>query len=238
MSNFVTVGFDDTDEYQQLLELEAIYQAQILESLRLQSDYIFQDTSSVSIILDNFSNSTNIPSDTLNKAILAYALLGAFYTSQLISKLVPNFSYEEQKDEIQSWSNNRSMEALRIINNTSKKRLDNALLSYSLGSTSAQQLVEQYNVIAVENRARLINETESIIAFNMGTLIVSRAVKFVASFKWVTVGDDRVCLLCKPRHGLVYPINSAPIPPLHHFCRCRLALVIDKRRVISEFLGF
>lgn len=238
MSSFITIGFENTDEYQSLLELESLYEKEILKALKEQYDYVFQDTSSISIILENFSSSDNLLSDVLNKAILAYTLLGAAYGSELISKLIPNFSYEGQKDELQSWANNKARESLQLINKTSKKRLDNALLSYSLGSISLEQLKEQYNAIAVEDRARLINETESIIAFNMGTLILSRAVKFVIAFKWITVGDEKVCMLCKPRHGVVYPINSVPLPPLHHFCRCRLAVVIDKRRVVNEFLGF
>ena len=42
---------------------------------------------------------------------------------------------------------------------------------------------------------------------------------------WLTVDDPKRCVLCKEQHGKIYYITEAPNPkpPLHFFCRCRIA---------------
>ena len=72
----------------------------------------------------------------------------------------------------------------------------------------------------------------------MGILIVARALNFVVAVKWVTSRDEKVCQVCRPRHGMVYPINSVPALPAHWGCRCWLALVVDRRRILRDYLGF
>lgn len=44
-------------------------------------------------------------------------------------------------------------------------------------------------------------------------------VKYV---KWITEEDDKVCPVCRPLDGKVYPIDKAP-PKQHWHCRCWLA---------------
>lgn len=43
----------------------------------------------------------------------------------------------------------------------------------------------------------------------------------VKKVRWVTEQDDRVCKVCGPRDGKVYPIDKVPPQP-HWGCRCRL----------------
>ena len=41
---------------------------------------------------------------------------------------------------------------------------------------------------------------------------------------WVAIIDDRICILCKERHGTIYAIDEVvnPPPPLHFGCHCRI----------------
>lgn len=41
--------------------------------------------------------------------------------------------------------------------------------------------------------------------------------------RWTTVGDERVCPICGPFAGRVWPIGEGPSPPLHPNCRCSRA---------------
>lgn len=46
--------------------------------------------------------------------------------------------------------------------------------------------------------------------------------------KWVTQRDERVCKECKPRDGVIYPIDG--IPTKHPGCRCYLIPILDDSR--------
>ena len=247
MPSFSVLGFDNTDELQPLLDMESDYQDKINAALLAQTFALFgdgkydiQDKRELQDqVLSTFDDSADELKEVLADAILAYTLLGAQYAADLIGSLIPGFSIEEQKDELQRWAVGRAALSFDLVQKTSRKRLEVALAAFVAGTLSLDALIKQYKSVAADmERASLINETESINAFNMGIVILARAVGFVTAFKFVTVGDEKVCNLCKPRHGLVYPINSAPIPPIHWNCRCRLALVVDRRKIITQYLGF
>jgi uncharacterized protein with gpF-like domain len=38
--------------------------------------------------------------------------------------------------------------------------------------------------------------------------------------QWQTADDERVCPECGPLHGLAWPEDDGPQPPLHVNCRC------------------
>ena len=46
--------------------------------------------------------------------------------------------------------------------------------------------------------------------------------------KWVTQRDEQVCKECKPRDGVIYPIDG--IPTKHPGCRCYLIPILDDSR--------
>lgn len=246
MPSFSVLGFDNTDEFQPLLDMESDYQNKINAALLAQSISLFGNESDVQDkrefqgqVLSTFDNSADELKEVLADAILAYTLLGAQYAADLLGTLIPGFSIEEQKEELQRWAVGRAALSFDLVQKTSRKRLEVALIAFVAGTLSLDALIKQYNSVAADlERASLINETESINAFNMGILILARAVGFVVAFKFVTVGDEKVCSICKQRHGMVYPLNAAPVPPLHWRCRCRLALVVDRRKIITQYLGF
>lgn len=246
MASFSTLGFDDTEELQSLLDEESKYEEKINSALLAQSFALFGTSADIQDkrefqgeVLSKFDASADELKEVLADAILAYALLGLQYAGDLLSQLIPGFSIEDYKDEVQRWAVGRAALSFDLVQKTSRKRLEIALAAFVAGTLSLDALIKQYNSVAADlERASLINETESINAFNMAIVILARAVGFVVAFKFVTVGDEKVCNVCRPRHGMVYPINAAPVPPLHWRCKCRLALVVDRRKIITQYLGF
>lgn len=246
MPSYSVLGFDNTEELDSLITMEEEYQDKINSALLAQVALLFGEGVDIADryqfqqdVLNNFDASADQLKEVLADAILAYTLLGAEYAAGLLSTLIPGFSYEQQKDELQRWAVQRAGESFALVQKTSRKRLEVALAAFVAGGYTLDYLINQYKSVAADlERASLINETESISAFNMGILIVARALSFVVAVKHITVGDDRVCSICRPKHGMVYPINAAPTLPLHFNCRCRYALVVDRRRILRDFLGF
>lgn len=48
----------------------------------------------------------------------------------------------------------------------------------------------------------------------------------IKKVKWITQEDERVCHVCGPMHGRVYPIDMVPAKP-HINCRCELHPVLN-----------
>jgi len=50
---------------------------------------------------------------------------------------------------------------------------------------------------------------------------------------WLAIIDEKICNLCKERHGKIYSVDEEvkPSPPLHFHCRCRI------ERLKSLFAG-
>jgi len=246
MPSYSVLGFENTEELDSLVNMEEEYQDKINAALLAQVVLLFGEGVDITDryqfqqdVLNNFDASADQLKEVLADAILAYTLLGAEYAAGLLSTLIPGFSYEQQKDELQRWAVQRAGESFALVQKTSRKRLEIALAAFVAGGYALDYLINQYKSVAADlERASLINETESIYSFNMGVKILAISLGFVTSLKWITVGDERVCNVCKPRHGLIYPINSAPSIPAHFRCRCRWALVVDRRQILRDFLGF
>lgn len=246
MPSYSVLGFSDGEELESLVALESDYKGKINDALLAQLFFLLGEPVDITDryafqteVLSKFDSSAEQLKEVLADAILAYTLLGASHAAGLLGELIPGFSYEEQKGELQSWANKRALESFGLVQKTSRKRLEVALAAFVAGTYTIEYLINQYKSVAADlERASLINETESITAFNMGILIVARVLSFVVAVKHITVGDDRVCSICKPKHGMVYPINAAPTLPLHYNCRCRYALVVDRRRILRDYLGF
>lgn len=50
--------------------------------------------------------------------------------------------------------------------------------------------------------------------------LVHRDIEAVLWTRWVTAFDERVCPVCGPYAGRVWPSDDGPFPPLHPNCRC------------------
>jgi SPP1 gp7 family putative phage head morphogenesis protein len=79
-------------------------------------------------------------------------------------------------------------------------------------------------------RSMVMARTETSFAFNDAALIRYRQYG-ITSVEWLTGQDEKVCEICGPRHGRVYPIDQVPECPAHPNCRCTLLAARDDREV-------
>ena len=68
-------------------------------------------------------------------------------------------------------------------------------------------------------RMELIARTEVLRAHNMGRQKFHDRVG-VRRIEWLTMGDERVCPVCGPLDGKVFPLDRFPRQPAHSNCRC------------------
>lgn len=80
-------------------------------------------------------------------------------------------------------------------------------------------------------RARIMARTEIVRAHHKATIGIYKqagilGIKVMA--EWLTAGDDRVCSLCQPLEGEIFPIEKAEeMLPLHPQCRCTTVPVTE-----------
>ena len=68
-------------------------------------------------------------------------------------------------------------------------------------------------------RMEMIARTEVLRAHNMGRQKFHDRVG-VRRIQWLTMGDERVCPVCGPLDGKVFPLDRFPRQPIHSQCRC------------------
>lgn len=239
--NIVKLGNDNKEEIEGFQDLENVFIEQMENAFVAQMDLLFAGLEGLSqqeiynAINERFESSFTQIEEVLTSAMFAFFKEGSQYTDSLISTVIPNFSTQDLDiEEIREYVR----ESMLKIKETSRKRLVALLAIFISGTYSLSWLIEQYVKMVISNRASVIINYESIRIFNIGVVRISEKSGFVINLIWNTVGDDRVCPICKPRDGLIYPIQYAPAIPAHFGCRCRWAIVVDKRRIINVYLGF
>ena len=82
------------------------------------------------------------------------------------------------------------------------------------------QVRKGYSYIISDKRyAEMIARTESARALTEGRVDAYRR-GGIKQVQWLSAGDSRVCEECMDLDGRIFPINEAPIVPLHISCRC------------------
>jgi len=74
-------------------------------------------------------------------------------------------------------------------------------------------------IIPQKRYAEMIARTESSRAINQGRLDAYRRTG-IKQVEWLSAGDDRVCDDCMDLDGRKFPVDNAPLIPLHVACRC------------------
>jgi SPP1 gp7 family putative phage head morphogenesis protein len=82
-------------------------------------------------------------------------------------------------------------------------------------------------------RSMTMARTETSFAFNDAALIRYRQYG-ITKVEWLTGQDEKVCSVCGPRDGRVYPIGQAPECPAHPNCRCTLLAARDDTEVTGH----
>lgn len=135
--------------------------------------------------------------------------------------------YDRNLDELRGFTANMGTELKRII--------ADGLLRGTNPKTLASDISKRLEI--TRNRARTIARTEVIRANSEATLSTfeqfgERDVQLDA--EWVTAGDDRVCPLCEPNEGRIFPVDEARgMIPLHPNCRCDWIPVQQEERQVA-----
>lgn len=75
----------------------------------------------------------------------------------------------------------------------------------------------------VRYRSRMIARTETLRASNMGRMYTYKAYG-VKRVRWMV--GTKPCPVCADLEGREFPIDDAPVPPLHPNCTCAVSAVV------------
>lgn len=213
--NFIDIG-DEAEEIPGFAELETIATVQLEELFAWQFDYISKGKTE-SEILALLEESREEFDKRLFLILLPLLLFAFKYAKGIIGKVIPGFDYEE--------------EAIRLL----KERIK--IISDKIFETTRKRLLELLKVGTLDSyldavigtRPSIIIGYESIFLLNKAIAEVARESGIVAFLRWITIGDEAVCRICKPNDRVLFPLSSENLIPSHFGCRCRWALVIDVR---------
>lgn len=127
------------------------------------------------------------------------------------------FDLDELEAAAAPWAAALVAERTRQMNVTTQNWLLRAVGSGIIGAAAWQAAVAR---IFGGSRMQNIAITETTGAASSGERAVAEQVTRRGNAlipRWHTAEDDRVCPICKPRHGEVI---RSDYPPAHHGCRC------------------
>jgi len=127
-------------------------------------------------------------------------------------------------------------EAVRIAQTTSSRfwatmtDVEREVLSQSLitwqetglGERGLPDLIDSLEPLFGRTRAKRIAATESTRLFGDGNRLACQLDDVSGGLEWQTAHDERVCEICAPRDGLIYPKDTDIDLPAHVNCRCAL----------------
>lgn len=179
----------------------------------------------------------------MNNAMFELAFKVDNYTEEQIKEAIIR-SYKNMNEALQadfSMNNDKLVEMLfannwsgemfseRIWSNTGDLAAKlNMLLKEHLirGSSIAQitKLIHSKLNAHLKNTLRVVR-TETMHYLNAASL-QSYKDAGVEEVEMLAAKDERLCEVCGSEHGKIYPINEAPILPLHPNCRCTIVPVV------------
>lgn len=99
-----------------------------------------------------------------------------------------------------------------FINDEDRKRqyfTESIMSGESLDKAKKKAL--RYLYQSVKQYADIVTDEAAIKAFT------DTNIEYV---EWITAHDEKVCVICVPRDGKIYPLKYAPKIPAHYNCRC------------------
>ena len=109
------------------------------------------------------------------------------------------------------------------LDKTTRAALREAIITWEtvgLGKRGLPDLIDAIEPLFGKVRAKRIAVTEATRLFAEGNKLAVRDDDAVGGLSWETAEDERVCPICAPRHGRVWPKGSFPAIPAHVNCRC------------------
>lgn len=232
----VTVGDSEPEGLAELEadntgEIEAVFSGMVPADVA--EDMTFEEFSTmVRRMVDERSGELH---DVILTMMLGYAALGVASGTKKVLRYSPGFNNEESYYQARAFASTRAEEAFQLIQNTTIRRLDSLFAEFKRGrNLSLSWLVEEIKKFFSAGRAKLIATNESMVVVRYSEKLVFTNSKVVKLVRWFTAKDERVCGVCGPRHGRVYPLAAAPLAPVHVGCRCALLPMIDTRVTTGE----
>lgn len=222
MSNFITLGYDGLST-----PVDVEMEKTLNEIFMRQYEHIFSGDDPD--VFQRFNESKEEFSSAVKALFLSIIFAGSYYAFDLIRTEIPGFSKDPVEDLLRTY-NAHIQESINKMLETTYKRLQ---VLMEQGFNAAQV---GYIISVIGNRPSVINEYENVYLFNQGIVAVLKSSGFVDFVRWVTAQDESVCQTCRPLNGVIMPLLSATLPPIHWGCRCKLAFIIDKRKGSLEGL--
>lgn len=124
---------------------------------------------------------------------------------------------------------------IRGITDTTRQQTQQAIADWIQSGESLSALEATLEPIFGKIRAQMIAATEVTRAFAEGNAAAWTSTGFVSQVRWMTAKDERVCPICGPKAGQLYPIGSTQDrPPAHPRCRCWIQPVVDVEGVMQR----
>lgn len=243
--SLVTYGSSDETEVEGLRDaellvrkdLDAVFVAQLSGAMALS------ETASDEEFVANLDAWVMQDADGLQsmliKALVGYAALGIAGALLNVHRFIPGYTNENAELAARAYATQRAMEATRVIQATTQKRIAGILAEWKLTTLPRAWVFEQLRGVLSEERAALIAETESIDVATRAALIIYESTRLVRIVRFTAAMDERTCPVCGRMHGNLYTIGNAPKIPVHPRCRCTYRSVVDttELRYFYEMTG-
>jgi SPP1 gp7 family putative phage head morphogenesis protein len=176
--------------------------------------------------------------DMLRRALLQSVDLGVSVAVAQFDNVGFGFDWTLANDNARRWAEQYAGELVWDINATSLERTRRAVSAWVDNGEALGALIEDLTPIFGRGRAELIASTEVTRAYshaNQQAYIDSGVVDII---EFRTSRDERVCLICGPRHNARTDVRNPDfdgygLPPLHPRCRCWIVPVIEEPEAVA-----
>lgn len=168
--------------------------------------------------------------DELTRALQDGVDLGVSVAINQFENVGFGFDWTMANELVRDWVTRYSLELIRDIDETSRRRTNQALERWVSNGEPLEALIRDLEPIFGRRRAELIASTEVTRAYAEGQRISYQQSGVVEKIEIQVARDERVCPICGSLHGKRYPLETGVpdlgFPPFHPRCRCWITAVI------------
>ena len=135
---------------------------------------------------------------------------------------------------------------LSYINETTRAHVADAITAWHESGEPIDNLIKILSNpdlgLFDKKRAKLIATTEVTRLYAYGNYAMWKEKGYIKSWRWNTANDERVCEICGPREGQIYPLEylapgstSDVQIPAHPRCRCWATPIVDVDAIEFDF---
>jgi SPP1 gp7 family putative phage head morphogenesis protein len=162
--------------------------------------------------------------DALQRALIDGVDLGVSVAVDQLGSV--GFDYTLAHAEARQAATQYSYELIRGIEESTQRVMRESVSRWVENGEPLERLVKDLEPTFGRQRARVIAQTETTRAYQMGAQESYRQSGVVEEVEWQTAADELVCPTCGPKQGQRMPLGSSDVPPAHPNCRCWIAPVV------------